>query len=166
MPPRAAGQAVYAGAAPRQYGGMTDWIIRPALPEDATALARCMDAAYARYTNRLASLPDVSAGIGEDIRDNTVWVAVAGQRIVGGAILISDNGDAILANVGVLPDCGGRSIGRALIAKAESHARQTRARRLRLTTHADMPQNVAFYTALGWHETGRSGDKIMMAKAL
>jgi GNAT superfamily N-acetyltransferase len=149
---------------------MTDWTIRRAQTGDADALARCIDAAYADYKARIPSLPDVSGGIGKDIADHNVWVAVADSRIVGGVVLLvvhgTDQSTATLANVAVDPGMGGNGLGRALIATAESQARLAGATELRLTTHVAIPQNVELYKRLGWHETDRTGNKIRMTKAL
>ncbi len=67
---------------------MVNWIIRRAQIEDATQFAACIDAAYESYRSQLPDLPDVSAGVVEDIRHNLVWVAEIGKEIVGGLILI------------------------------------------------------------------------------
>jgi GNAT superfamily N-acetyltransferase len=149
---------------------MTDWTIRRAVTGDADAVARCIDDAYADHKSRISSLPDVSGGICKEIVDHCVWVAVAESRIVGSAVLMLDQGPdqnaATLANVAVHPDMGGMGVGRALITTAESQARLAGAVELRLTTHVAIPQNVDFYTRLGWREVGRTGKKIRMTKAL
>lgn len=145
---------------------MPDFTIRRAVAADALALAACIDAAYASYAGLIDDLPDVSAGLAEDIHDNLVWVAVLDDRIVGGAVLAIAGPVATLANVAVHPDAGGRGLGRALIETVERHARNAGCPELRLATHIDMPANVALYTRLGWQETARRGNKVLMSKTL
>lgn len=145
---------------------MTNWTIRPAKATDAVALAHCIDAAYAGVRTQIPSLPDVSGGIDEDIRDHHVWVADTGNAIIGGAILILTPDMAKLANLAVHPDWGGQGLGRELIAVTEAHARESGVAELNLATHIDMPQNVKLYERLGWRVLGRSGVKVHMSKAL
>ncbi len=142
------------------------WRLRPAAAGDAAALAGCIDAAYARYAGRIAGLPPVSAGLDEDIAVNRVWVAVQGDRIVGGLIVAAQDGFLRLANVAVHPDCRGAGLGRALMARAEDEARRQGYTELRLTTHAAMPENVALYTHLGWRVDRTGGNKVFMRKAV
>lgn len=144
--------------------GMTGWTIRKAVPQDAEALAACIDAAYAIYAGRGLDLPAVSEGIGDDIRENSVWVAVAGPRIVGGLVLVLRDDHAVIANVAVDPSAAGSGRGRALMDQAEQVARQAGLTMLKLNTHAGIPQNVRLYEHLGWQVTGRSGQTVSMEK--
>lgn len=143
---------------------MADWTIRTARPDDARALARCIDAAYASYADQGIELPHVSEGIEDDIRDNSVWVAVAGARIVGGLVLVLRKDHAVIANVAVEPSASGTGLGRALMERAEAETRRRGLAALRLNTHVDIPRNVSLYEHLGWHVTGRSGNKVHMEK--
>ena len=170
---------------------MSDWTIRRATAEDAEALARCIERAYAIYDGRDLDLPPVSEGIAEHIAAHRVWVAEAEGTIAGGLVLIvgddamghgtTDGGKmgggttgsgsiveqaAHLANVAVDPNFTGRGLGRALIAQAEEDARAHGATELRLTTHADLEENIRLYTRLGWHEVGRDGYRVHMAKGV
>lgn len=143
-----------------------NWIIRRAGREDAAALAVSIDAAYEGYAARLADLPAVSDGIVDDIRDNIVWVATLNGKVVGGLVLVRKPDHMVLANVAVAPDAAGRGLGKALIERAEAECRKHGVGELRLTTHSGMPENVAMYGHLGWRETGRSGNKVHMAKVV
>ena len=67
---------------------MQRWKIRPAMPQDADALSKCVDAAYANYKSRIADLPAVSEGISEDIENHLVWVATLNRTVVGGVVMI------------------------------------------------------------------------------
>ncbi|MGI9424522.1 MAG: GNAT family N-acetyltransferase [Hyphomicrobiaceae bacterium] len=145
---------------------MAKWTIRRADPADAAALTACIDAAYAKYAGRVTDLPDVSEGIANDIRDHMVWVALAGDRIVGGLVLVIKEDQAVLANVAVDPIASGSGLGRALIDRAETETRQSGLNVLKLTTHAAIPENIGLYKHFGWRETGRKGNKVFMEKNL
>jgi len=159
------GKRFTGGVLPCRLCVMTEFTIRAAGPDDATALKRCIQAAYAVYDGRIDDLPDVAGGIAEDIRDRSVWVAVQGGRILGGGILVMGEA-AHLTNVAVHPDAGGKGIGRALIDRIEAVARQAGYSELRLATHVRIPENVVLYERLGWRQTAREGNKILMAKPL
>lgn len=142
------------------------WIIRPAQLPDTDALTRCIDAAYAIYTARITDLPAVSDGVANDIETHRVWVAELEGSVVGGLILIPHDGYAVLANIAVDPASSGLGVGRDLIECAEEACRTHELRELRLSTHTEMPENVRLYEHLGWKESGRSGNKVHMIKAL
>ncbi|MEM8950152.1 MAG: GNAT family N-acetyltransferase [Pseudomonadota bacterium] len=145
---------------------MADWKIRRATLRDYEALAACIHKAYAGYRKHIHDLPPVSAGIDDDIEANLVWVAERDRVVVGGLVLILQDDHAILANIGVDPDCSGMGIGRGLIERAESRCRKLGKRELRLSTHVAMPDNVRLYQHLGWTETARAGNKVYMTKHL
>ena len=141
-------------------------IIRPAQPADASALAACIDAAYAQYAGRIFDLPSVSDGCSEDIATNQVWIAVQGNEVIAGLVLVAGDGAMKLANLAVHPDHSGKGLGRKLIALAEQEAKQQGFSEMRLNTHADMPENVKRYEYLGWAEGSRRGSTGAMQKYL
>ena len=133
--------------------------------DDADALADCIDRAYSVYNDRVPDLPDVSAGILDDISNNLVWVAIMDKSVVGGMVLIPQRFHVTLANIAVDPSTAGTGLGRRFLEIAESEARKLGKEEIRLSTHVDMPENVNLYRHLGWVETGRSGNKVHMSKA-
>ena len=145
---------------------MDSWTFRKACHSDATALAECIDRAYARYTLRISDLPAVSDGIENDIANNVVWLAVRNNRIIGVVVLVDKEDHVVLANVAVDPGETGRGLGRALIRLAESETIKLCKDKIRLSTHVDMPENVRIYEHLGWCETERLGNKVLMEKRL
>ena len=60
------------------------------------------------------------------------------------------DGLALLYQVDVLPEVGGRGIGRALVLRAVSHAREAGYDYLYLTTFRHVPWNAPFYAKLGF----------------
>ena len=138
--------------------------IRKATPDDAVGLTDCTAAAYAGFD--IPDLPDVTIGIADDIAAHTVLVCVHQGRIIGGLILSVDGSAAHLRNVAVHPDHNGRGIGTALINAAIATLDPRQVKSVDLATHRAMPGNVMLYSRLGWVETGRAGNKILMTRAL
>ena len=140
--------------------------IRRALNSDAVSLAKCIESAYAKYKSRILDMPAVSEGCAEEIAINQVWVATINSMIVGGLVLIPGDGFMKLANLAVDPDYAGKGIGGRLMSFAEKTAVEQGYSEMRLNTHVAMPENVALYTHLGWHETSRGGNTVSMSKRL
>ena len=145
---------------------MTKWKIRPATVQDSVALTECIKDAYSVYASRITDLPAVSDGISDDIKRQIVWVAEVNQTIVGGIVLVPKKDFLILANVAVHPGSSSSGLGRALIEVADRVCLERGLNEIRLSTHIDIPENVRLYKHLGWHETGRAGNKIHMRKFL
>lgn len=145
---------------------MPDLTLRLATAADEHRLVRCIDRAYAVYANSVPDLPAVSEGIIEDITSNIVWVADLAGQIVGVLVLVRNTGSLSLANVAVDPSQKGQGLGKKLMELATSEAIRLGKASLRLSTHIDMPENVALYTHLGWQETGREGNKVHMSKSI
>ncbi len=145
---------------------MNNWKIRRALENDAADLTDCFEAAYDRYKSQIPNLPDVTTGLVDDIRNRTVWVAVAQGRTVGGLVLIIDSDRAMLANVAVADSARGIGLGRALIDVAARECQTRGVKTLSLTTHAAMAENIALYEHLGWDVSDRSGNKVHMEKRI
>jgi GNAT superfamily N-acetyltransferase len=140
--------------------------IRKALLVDAEALASCIDAAYAKYANRISDMPSVSDGIAEEINDNQVWVVVENGEIIAGLFLVPRDGFMKLANLAVHPNHDGKGIGRKLTELSEREAERQGYNEMRLNTHIAMPENVQLYKHLGWEEVSRSKNTVSMRKLL
>ena len=143
---------------------MADWRLRRANVGDADALSECIAAAYSIYATTVTDLHAVSEGISDDIKNHSVWVAEIDQNIVGGIIVIPQEGNLLVTNIAVHPECSGLGLGRALMELAEAECLKSGTHELRLSTHVDMPENVRLYIHLGWEETGRTGNKVQMKK--
>lgn len=145
---------------------MGNWIIHKAEPRDAEALSACIDAAYAQYAARIADLPPVSVDCAGEIARFQVWVAEIANDVVGGLVLVPQDGFMRLANVAVHPERRGAGLGRAFMELAESEAMDQGYVELRLNTHAGMPESIQLYGHLGWEQTARDGNKVSMKKML
>ena len=144
---------------------MADLTVRRAEARDSEELAECIEDAYSVYSSRIDDLPAVSDGIADAIQRYRVWVAET-ERIVGVLILVPQEDSLVLENIAVRPECTGMGHGRALMLQAEKNCQELGLHEIRLSTHKDMPENVAIYSRLGWRETGRSGNKVHMSKTV
>ena len=133
-----------------------NYVIRPARPADAAAVAACVTAAYAMYVERMGKKPgpmldDYAKIIGR----HRVFVLDRPPGLIGVLVLKRHAGGLLLDNVAVHPDHQGRGLGRRLIAFAEDEARRLGHGALDLYSHESMTENIALYGALGYAETGR-----------
>jgi GNAT superfamily N-acetyltransferase len=138
--------------------------IRRATPADANNISACIDAAYQPVLARGIKLPAVSEGVSDDVRQNLVWVIETEAGIVAGLIAAKTKDGLHIANLFVDPAAQGQGHAVALMQQAERVAGRLSSRQMHLATHRDMPENVAFYTRLGWQVVARDQDKIMMSK--
>jgi ribosomal protein S18 acetylase RimI-like enzyme len=130
--------------------------IVPAAPGDARAVAGCVRAAYAGYVERIGREPaPMTADYRALIAAGEVWVIRAGEGISGVLVLRPQPPALLVENVAVAPDRQGAGLGRALMAFAEEHARTEGLAEVVLYTNERMTENLRFYPALGFTETGR-----------
>jgi GNAT superfamily N-acetyltransferase len=130
--------------------------IVPAAPGDAPAVAGCVRAAYARYVERIGREPaPMTADYPALIAAGEVWVIRAGEGIAGVLVLRPQPPALLVENVAVAPDRQGEGLGRALMTFAEDRARSEGLGEVVLYTNERMTENLRFYPALGYVETGR-----------
>lgn len=133
--------------------------IRPAGAEDVDVVRAIVRDAYAKYVPRLGREPaPMTADYAELVADKLVWVAAAGDEIVGVVVLRPGTESMLLENVAVAPAWQGRGVGRTLIGFAEGRARELGAAEITLYTNELMTENLALYPALGYEETGRRSE--------
>ncbi|TCL00548.1 acetyltransferase (GNAT) family protein [Shimia isoporae] len=132
---------------------------------EAEAIARLIDAAYQPYRDQGVILPDVSGGIDRAIAAGQVWVA--GRAEVQGVLMVAiAPPKAHLMNVAVSPDARGKGLGGKLIGHAVALAKDAGCSEIALATHEDLASIIALYHHLGWQETGREGNRVMMSRTI
>ena len=144
--------------------------IRPARPADVPAVRDIVERAYVGYVERIGRRP---APMDDDytakVLDGDVFVADDGG-VAGIVVLVAEADHVLVENVAVDPRRQGSGIGRALLAHAESFARERQTPELRLYTNAAMVENLAFYPRLGYREVGRrvedGFDRVFFSKRL
>ncbi|SNR56396.1 GNAT family N-acetyltransferase [Puniceibacterium sediminis] len=132
-------------------------MIRPATPDDLTAIRAIAVAAYAPYIPVIGRKPapmaaDYAAQIAEG------WVHVADPTGTGpvGFVVFYPAGDTMfLENIAVSRAAVGQGIGKALMAFCETQARQTGMTAITLYTNALMTDNLRIYPHLGYVQTDR-----------
>ena len=134
--------------------------LRPATPEDARAVAACVEAAYKHYVVRMGKRPGpMLENYDEVVRRHRVWVLEDGGAIVAASVLIVEPERPLLDAVAVLPQFQGRGLGRQLIAHAEAEAKRLGYKAIELYAHELMHENIALYTRLGYREFVRKTEK-------
>ena len=145
--------------------------LRPRLagPQDLPAVTGLNAAAYAKYSDRMDQLPGpVRHDYAPEIAAGQVWLA--GEPPVAVIVLVLAEDHLLINNVAVHPSAQGQGIGRQLMDFAERQATAAELSLLTLYTHETMVENIAFYTRLGFRETGRRTDdgfrRVFMEKRL
>ncbi len=130
---------------------------RRATPEDAEAVARLTDAAYAGYIPALGRKPQpMTADYQAVIRDHEVWL-VHGERerLVAVLVLMVEPDAVLIYSLAVDPAQQRAGHGRRLLAWAEARAGALQRPRVRLYTNERMGRNVDWYAAAGYREVKR-----------
>jgi GNAT superfamily N-acetyltransferase len=139
--------------APHQPGG---YRLRPATGSDASSVTALVDAAYGHYVQRIGMLPrPMTNDYAAVIRDRQVTVAEHDGAIVGVVVLTVTDEGFLVDNVAVHPSRRGTGLGRALLQFAEAEARRAGFDAIHLYTHAQMAENLALYSRIGYVEYDR-----------
>ncbi|SHE70709.1 N-acetylglutamate synthase, GNAT family [Ruegeria intermedia] len=145
---------------------MTEITLRPAVLGDADAIRACIRAAYADPAARIPDLPDVAAGLEDDIVQHVAILAEM-QGETSGVVIFGPVGRAMMVfNLAVSPAAQGQGLARKLLAQAEAQASRSGCDRLKLTTHRLMQDTRAMYRHLGWNEVAAQGNKVFFEKPL
>jgi predicted N-acetyltransferase YhbS len=130
-------------------------MIRPATASDADAVTAIAQAAFTPYVARIGVLPiPMSLDYAAAIAAGRVWVAAEAEIL--GFVLLEDLPDSLLLDVlAVDPVAQKRGIGLALLTFVEQQARDRGYAQVTLYTHVAMTENLAYYPAHGYVETGR-----------
>ena len=128
-------------------------ILRRALACDASALARVDD------TRPQAAGWGKSGFEGELAQPCAqIWCACEGEEIIGFAALRAAAGHAEVLNVAVLPDCGRKGVGFALLSRALEELKQAGSWRVSLEVAQDNAPALALYRKAGFVPLGRRKD--------
>ncbi|WP_170427880.1 GNAT family N-acetyltransferase [Ruegeria arenilitoris] len=145
---------------------MTTIRFMKATQEDAEAITECIAAAYSKARETIADLPDVTAGIEQEILDHRVVLAVAETGLAGVIVFDRQGAEMKVFNLAVSPNAQGQGVAGKLLAQAEAEAREAGCTRMVLRTHRLMTDTRAIYAHLGWFETETSGNSVALEKAL
>jgi predicted N-acetyltransferase YhbS len=145
-------------AGDRNYG-VHDIVIRPAREEEAAAIVSLLHGAFAQYDEflvpRSGAMDETVATIAARLREETCLVALAGATPVG-CVFHKPRGEGIyFGRLAVLQERRGRGLARRLVAAVEAAAAEAGAAAVTLGVRIALPDNVAFFTALGYREIAR-----------
>lgn len=146
-----------------------DWRLRAGSRADVPLLAALEQAADALFPpGRLPPGDDTYpvADLVAACDGGLLFVAMAGERLVGFAYCAVAGRDLHLAGLAVHPDFGRRGIGAALVRRVEGAARARGLDGVTLTTFADIPWNGPFYERLGFHRVADAKAPPHLAAAL
>ncbi len=148
-----------------------DGDIRPAAPDEASAIQALVARAYAVYEPRMDKRPGpVLDDFDARVANGEAFVLTASGDIAGALVLIEQEDHLLLDNVAVDPSCQGRVYGCRLVDFAEAEARRRGHREIRLYTNEVMHENVGLYERLGYAVTGRGEQagyqRVFMAKTI
>lgn len=130
--------------------------IRKATPGDAEAIARLTNAAYAKYVPLMGRKPQpMTADYQQILAKHPVWIVWVDEQPAGVLVLMHEPESLLIYSVAIAPEYQKRGLGRQLLARAETEARQAGYDSIRLFTNALMQSNIALYTRLGYVEIRR-----------
>ena len=143
--------------------------LRRATADDLPAIKAIIDAAYAKYRERMDKPPaPLFRDYGPSVADGTTWVV--GSPATAVLTLYPRPDHLYVENVAVDPAAQGQGLGRALLAFAEEEAARRGLTRMDLVTHEAMTENLAIYARLGYVETGRRAEdgyrRVFLSKRL
>lgn len=144
--------------------------IRPAVDADVPEIRECVRQAYSMYLDRLERPPaPMHADYASRVRDGLVYVERA-DSVRGLVVLLERTDHLFVENLAVRPEFQGRGIGTRLLDFAESRARALGKNEVRLSTNVRMTENLRYYSARGFRETGRGVedgyDRVFLTKRL
>jgi GNAT superfamily N-acetyltransferase len=129
--------------------------IRPAVDADVPEIRVCVTEAYAIYLGRMDRPP---APLNDDheaqVREGLVHVEIDGS-LRGLIVVLARPDHLFVENLAVRPVFQGQGIGTRLLAFVESRARALGKSEVRLDTNERMTENLRYYSARGYRETGR-----------
>ena len=130
--------------------------IRLADAGDAEAVARCVNAAFEPYIERIGKPPaPMLLDHPKLIRGGRVWVAEHRGRLAGVLVQYETDAGFYIDTVAVSPSLQGTGVGRALLLFAEREARRRGFASIYLCTNSRMTENQRFYPKIGYVETER-----------
>jgi ribosomal protein S18 acetylase RimI-like enzyme len=137
-----------------------EMMVRSATQDDVARIARLVNAAYAKYLDRMEKSPaPMLADYTGLVAHGEVYVLVSGVELAGLLALEAQDQALFIENVAVDPALQGQGLGRRLMTFAEQQARQRGMRELRLYTNEVMVENLVFYQRLGFEEIERRMDE-------
>lgn len=133
-----------------------DFILRQAVPADASAVEACVHRAFGHYVERIGMEPGpMRKDYGHEISENQVYIVEDAGEVIGVLILCETEEGFLLDVVAVDPDWRGHGLGKFLLKFAELEAKWQGHKSIYLFTHEMMTENQALYKKIGYKEYDR-----------
>lgn len=126
-----------------------------AIETDVLDIQLCARQAYFKYVQRMDREPaPMHADFAGQVARGYVSVATSQAELLA----YPQGNQFKLESVAVMPDCGGRGIGKLLIEHVEKTAKHAGYKTVELYTNEAMTENITMYPKLGYVEVGRKLD--------
>ena len=130
--------------------------LRRAIPQDASVLTRIAGEAYSTYIPLMDREPaPMGADYAAHIAEDTCFVAMSDEQLIGFAVLISKADGWWLETIATAPDHQCKGAGAALLAHAEAFLRAEGVSSYQLYTNEVMSGPYDWYLRSGFVETRR-----------
>lgn len=130
--------------------------IRQAQQADRIAIVQCVQAAYAKYRERIGKKPaPLFADYASLIDLGVVYVLADEEGIRGVLVMMPQESSMFVENVAISPRFQNQGLGRLLMTFVEQQTRIHQLKVIRLYTNELMTENLNFYQRLGFEEEGR-----------
>jgi GNAT superfamily N-acetyltransferase len=131
-------------------------VVEIAKAKDVPSIKLITDAAYSKYIKVLGMLPAaMKVQYDKIVEMQEAYVLRVGGDVVGSIILSTADDSVTVNNLVVAPSAQGRGFGRLLMKYAEDKARGQGLAAVTLFANEKMHDNIAWYTRIGFIETGR-----------
>lgn len=131
-------------------------MIRSATLDDLQSVKACAEAAYGVYVERIGGKPPpMTADFQTLIEKGAIYLLLNETGFVGFVIFYPRGDHLHIESIAIDPAAQRKGFGKKLIAFVEEKARQAGLSAVELYTHRKMTENIAYYPALGYRETGR-----------
>ncbi|WP_374377965.1 GNAT family N-acetyltransferase [Dongia sp.] len=151
--------------------GDLPFVMRPAVPDDAPAIAAIVSAAYAKWVPVIGRKPlPMQVDYAKAVLEHDFDVVSGDGRLVGLIETMPRADHLWIENLAVHPEAQGQGIGRLLLARAEEKAKELGTFDLRLLTNGAFTANIALYLKYGYaldkQEEFMNGTTVYMSKKL
>jgi GNAT superfamily N-acetyltransferase len=114
--------------------------------------------AFADLQPPSGALRETLTDVGNRQRDGIVLVAQSGDELIGSLYAARKDDALYLTRLAVVPAWRRRGVGRALVREAEAQACRIGATRLILRVRVNLPDNHAYFQAMGFTRTDEGQD--------
>ena len=144
---------------------------RSATPDVAAAIRELVRSAYAKWVPLIGREPrPMTADYDLAVREHQFDLVFDGDRLAGLIETTVRDDHLWIENVAVVPSAQGKGLGRQLLARAETRAREASREEMRLLTNGAFAANVALYEHVGYvvthTEPFMGGTTVYMTKLL